>query len=148
MKEELLEVIFPSLLTYVPIVRKLVSYVAVVRGNFSKKDAYRIETIVDEICNNAVQYGSLTAGSEVVLKCILTDEGIDIIVTDKGGKSYDIAKLKENYLRALEMKERLYSTRGKGLRIVRMLSDEIDVNVNQDGETEVHIVKYKMKSDI
>ena len=48
---------FPPELQFVPPVRQMVSGLARQKG-YGQRDSFRIETIVDEVCNNAVEYGA------------------------------------------------------------------------------------------
>ncbi|MDO5576535.1 MAG: STAS domain-containing protein, partial [Fibrobacter sp.] len=53
---EKIHVSFPSHLKIVPPVRQLISRIAKQKG-YGNRDSFRLETIVDEICNNAVEHG-------------------------------------------------------------------------------------------
>ena len=140
---EQLKIEFPCLFDYVPIVRRLVSTIAQAR-NFSKKDAYRIETLVDEICNNAIEYGSLKVGSTVILECKFTEKGLEFTVSDDGGTKTHCKRLKEGFIKAVKNKDRFAGKRGRGLQIVKMLADKLDISSSPvDGQTEVHITKWK-----
>ena len=109
---------------------------------FSKKDAYRIETIVDELCNNAIEHGSMDVKSKTTLKCSFDKHKLDLTIIDSGNPHFDAS-----HVERLSEKVRLdtsvsSATRGRGLPIVSMLADKVTFSV-QDGGTAVHVQKYK-----
>jgi len=141
---------FPGDLEYVSAVRKLVSDVLVVNG-YSHKFAYRSEVIVDEVCTNAVRYGCKAVGAEVAFECLIWPDRIEVMVKDPGGESSDVTRLKT----ALEeeapedpMQQRLSEVShrgpgGLGLEIVRMLSDSVDVSVDDNNVTSIRVVRRR-----
>ena len=140
---EIVEIEFPSSHDYVPGIRAFLSSLAIIRG-FSLKDACRIEAIIDELCNNAIEYGSKLIDSTVQIECIVTLDCFDLCIMDSGGNKEDIEALEESVI--LESKKKqclLEAKRGRGLQIVKMLSDEVAVHLCEDGETEVHVIKRK-----
>lgn len=132
---------FPNSMDYVPGMRQLVSQIASMRG-FSKKDAYRIETIVDELCNNAIEHGSVHQRAQIVMKCMFDKEKLDLTIIDSGHLQNDPGHIEKLMKRAQSAMTSSSETRGRGLPIVSMLADHINFSI-ENGGTAVHIQKYK-----
>jgi serine/threonine-protein kinase RsbW len=134
----------PSDLEIIPSIRKFVSEVLLVSG-FSAKFAFRSEIIIDAICNNAITHGS--AGGEdndVELSCVIHGDRIEVVVKDSGGKPADIEKLKEAVRRnrmGLPLPD--YEAGGMGLEIVKLLSETIDIKVDENNLTSIHVVRKR-----
>ncbi len=133
---------FPGKLEYIPAIRKFVSGVAM-SNKFSNKFAFRLEIIVDEICNNAVQHGSLSAAAQVEVLVNIDLDAMNISVSDSGGKMKDIKRLKD--VLALTNKEEIEGKfeRGRGMDIVKTLSSDIHLNVLPNGRTEIKVIKFR-----
>lgn len=132
---------FPPQLAIVPAVRNFVSKVMVNKG-YSDRDSFRIETIVDEICNNAVQYGSPGKHDNISLRIKVDWGKIELDaenITDKDEKD----KLKKHMD---NLKNNIHaqgdSTRGRGLALVKMLASELTADITDTG-TMVHVTKLK-----
>ncbi|OQY30072.1 MAG: hypothetical protein B6244_02085 [Candidatus Cloacimonetes bacterium 4572_55] len=143
-ESESMSIQFPSVMDYVPGIRYLISHTALLRG-FDKKDAYRIETIVDELCNNAIEHGSADVNQENIrVKCVIDSTKLDLTIIDGG--HIDTAIDSENILDKL--RAALISTadpgdmRGRGLPIVSMLADKVDFFI-EEGRVAVHVEKRK-----
>jgi len=135
----------PSDLEIIPSIRKFVSEVLQVSG-FSAKFAFRSEIIIDAICNNAITHGSAAGGadSDVELSCVIHGDRIEVVVKDHGGSQADIAKLKEAVRRTrmgLPLPD--YEAGGMGLEIVKLLSETIDINVDENNVTSIHVVRKR-----
>ena len=68
---------FPANLGIVPPVRSFVRKVIQHKG-YSDRDSFRIETIVDEICNNAVQYGASENHENISLQVNVSWDKVEI----------------------------------------------------------------------
>lgn len=132
---------FPPNLNIVPPVRQFVSRVARQKG-YSMRDSFRIETIVDEVCNNAVEHGK--QGNEYT---------IDLVVNiDPEKVEFDVKNLSdpaelESLKSLLKPKEdnensKPEGKRGRGLALIKMLSDELTVDCSENG-TSVHVKKAR-----
>lgn len=141
---------FPGDLEYVSAVRKLVSEVLVVNG-YSHKFAYRSEVIVDEICTNAVRYGCKAVGAEVAFECLIWPDRIEVLVKDPGGESGDVSRLRSALAEEAApdpLQQRLSDVArngpgGLGLEIVRMLSESVDVSVDDNNVTSIRVVRRR-----
>ena len=113
--------------------------------NFTEQWAFRFQSVVDELCNNAIEYGS-QPGSEIGITFIYEKENyLDIIVEDTGtGKN----KIKAQDLQKLfnSRKEVGYvfsGIRGRGLvKIVGEWSDELTFIDRPEGGLSVKVRKY------
>lgn len=114
---------------------------------FSEQWAYRFQSIVDELCNNAIEHGS-KKGEEIKLTFIsVKDESLEIIVEDTGTgpQKYNGMEMR----RLLEEKREVMAhtqymeLRGRGLaQIVASWSDEIEFTNNAQGGLIVRVKKY------
>ena len=132
---------FPGDLEYIPAVRKFVSELLLV-SNFGQKFAYRSEIIVDEICNNAATYGSQEKNSQVELICELFENRIEFTINDQGGDKTHLERL-QTALRNAGQKNSEEINAGLGLEIVRMLSESMDVVIDEKNLTSVHVIRKR-----
>lgn len=150
-KEQSIRVKFPSNIGYVSPIRNLISDLLQVR-EYSRKFAYRSEVIVDEVCSNAIQYGSKKEKSSIDLNCLISDEKFEIHVQDQGGNSSDVKRLKEavesnNFSLDEEVSKIKQLARGGfGLEIVRMLSEEVELKIGENNMTTLKVVRKKSNS--
>ena len=113
--------------------------------NFPEQWAFRFQSVVDELCNNAIEYGS-SDGSDIRITFLLTkDDFLEITVEDTGtGKN----KIKASELEKIfeERREPGYifsGIRGRGLvKIVGEWTDEIDFKDRENGGIAVTVKKY------
>lgn len=113
--------------------------------NFSEKWAFRFQSVVDELCNNAIEYGS-QPGSEIGITFMYAkDDYLEITIEDTGTgkekvKAADIQKLYES------RKEPGYvftGIRGRGLvKIVGEWSDELKFSDRPEGGISVSVRKH------
>lgn len=92
--------------------------------------AHRFQTIVDEMCNNAIEHGS-KPGDEIALTFHLKPgEYLEVVVEDQGSGEHkltaaQLTRLVEEKRQAKEMD--IHSLRGRGLaRIVTRWTDELE----------------------
>lgn len=118
---------------------------------FSQQWAYRFQAVVDELCNNAIEYGS-EVGQNIKVTMISTkNESLEVIVEDTGtGKE----KITAQQLSVLfqERKQMVTSQylgfRGRGLpKIVGEWTDEIVFEDVQSGGIKVKVKKYLRKEE-
>lgn len=112
---------------------------------FSEQWAFRFQSVVDELCNNAIEHGS-TPGENIKIKFISTPhDSIEIIVEDSGtGKN----KMTATDLTMLVNERRNPNyihkgIRGRGLsKIVAEWTDELVFTDLENGGVQVRIKKY------
>lgn len=117
---------------------------------FSDQWAYRFQSVVDELCNNAIEHGS-ASGQEVKISFLsIPGKYIEIIVEDSGtGKS----KLKANDIINLvaQRKQPGYAfteLRGRGLpKIVGEWTDEMEFIDRPEGGLSVRVRKVLRPED-
>lgn len=136
-----IDIRFPGDLEYIPAVRKFIAELLQV-SNFSPKFAYRSEIIVDEICNNAVVYGCKSENAEIVLSNTISKDRIEFNIQDEGGTQDNLKRLKKAVNETANNNEN-DPKEGLGLEIVRMLSERLDVLIDKDNLTSVHIVRKR-----
>jgi anti-sigma regulatory factor (Ser/Thr protein kinase) len=113
--------------------------------DFNEKWAYRFQSIVDELCNNAIEHGSKEGETIKITFENLTQNYLQISVEDTGtGKSQmdaeEIKKLVEE-----RRKQTGISTliRGRGLpKIIAEWADELEFQNTEKGGILVRVRKY------
>jgi anti-sigma regulatory factor (Ser/Thr protein kinase) len=137
-----LSVMFPASLKLVPPTRQLVSRLAKQKG-YSVKDAFRIETIVDEVCNNAVEHGLAGQENIISMRVMIDKEKVDITVSNQSDPE-KATLLKELAKPAAPGSGHVGADdkRGRGLALIRMLSNDMNVDVTERG-TSVHVIKRR-----
>ncbi|MCL2219209.1 MAG: ATP-binding protein [Chitinispirillia bacterium] len=138
----------PSDLEVIPPIRKFISEILLVSG-FSAKFAFRSEIIVDAICNNAITHGSgCDAENEIEVSCEVHSDRFEVVVKDRGGSASNIERLKEA-VRAGKKGGKGgalaedYDTSGMGLEIVKLLSETIELSVDENNLTSIHVVRKR-----
>jgi anti-anti-sigma factor len=140
-RSEKIELTFPSGLRFVPPVRQMVSRIARQKG-YGNRDSFRIETIVDEICNNAVEHGMEDDRSTIELLLIINRKKIEIKVLNASDPA-KVDSLKE-ISKSLFVPNLLNDEvkRGRGLALVKMLSNDFEIEYSDIG-TCVHVTKLR-----
>jgi anti-sigma regulatory factor (Ser/Thr protein kinase) len=134
----------PSDVDYIPPIRKYISEILQIK-QFGPKFAFRSEVIVDEICYNAVIYGSRSVDATVDLMCELYRDRVEFKISDQGGSKKDLQRLKV----VMERKDSAGAQgepdnkKGLGLDIVRMLSSEVDMKIDENNVTSIHVVRKR-----
>lgn len=143
MKKNHLSLSFPALLDYIPAVRNLVRETLVSFG-YDEKDSFRNEVIADELCTNAVIYGSTKPTDCVVMAIDFNDNSVDLRVEDNGNNEIHKERLKQFY-KDLSKNDDVSDSRqdSRGIALVKLISDELSISINEFGETEIRAVKYK-----
>lgn len=113
--------------------------------NFPEKWAFRFQSVVDELCNNAIEYGS-SPGSEIRITFThAKDEYLDILVEDTGtGKNrINAAQLQKLFAERRETGYVFTGIRGRGLvKIVGEWTDEIKFEDRAEGGLKITVRKY------
>lgn len=112
---------------------------------FSEQWAFRFQSVVDELCNNAIEYGSAPGDTIKITFTSVPHDSIEIVVEDSGtGK----IKLKADDLQKLVTERRQpgyvhTGIRGRGLsKIVAEWTDELEFKDLATGGKEVRIKKF------
>lgn len=113
--------------------------------NFAEKWAFRFQSVVDELCNNAIEFGSAPEADIRVTFSYQKEEYLEITVEDTGtgkskNKAADLKKLigdrrKEGY--------KFSGIRGRGLaKIVAEWTDELEFIDRPQGGIIVRVKKF------
>jgi len=138
-----IKMVIPSDFNFVPGVRTCVARIA---GNFGfdGRETYHIETVTDEICNNAVEYGTRGRNPKIILLGKFKTGEMELIVRNSGGRKFDVEKVFKHNLQLLQekiSKDALeLPVRGRGLIIVQKLVDKLEIKASKLGTT-VRIIK-------
>lgn len=127
-----LTVSFPGERDYIPLVRQLVSDTLQV-FQFSLKFNFRTEFLVDELCNNAVINGSPWDRQPIEVLCDAYGDRVEISVTGPGGFRENIPRFREAIAETMLEK-------GKGLDLIRLLSDTVTCTIDSNNVSHIHIV--------
>ncbi|MFA6991988.1 MAG: ATP-binding protein [Candidatus Gracilibacteria bacterium] len=140
-----ISITFPSTAYFVSGIRDFTLNLVKNLTEFPEKWAYRFQSVIDELCNNAIEYGS-AAGSDV--RVTFTDvkgDYLEIAVEDTGTgknpmKAAEIQKLFEERRATGYM---FTGIRGRGLaKIVGEWTDEIRFEDRKEGGTIITVKKY------
>jgi anti-sigma regulatory factor (Ser/Thr protein kinase) len=111
---------------------------------FSEQWAFRFQSVVDELCNNAIEYGS-TPGQEIKITFISNPhESIEIYVEDSGTgkKKTTAADLKRLLEERRSPTYQFTGIRGRGLsKIVAEWTDELIFEDTEKGGIRIKIKK-------
>ena len=113
--------------------------------SFPEKWAFHFQSVVDELCNNAIEYGS-SPGSDIRITFIYQkDQYIELFIDDTGtGKNKtNAAGLKKLFDERREPGYVFTGIRGRGLvKIIGEWTDEIDFSDRKEGGIRVRVRKY------
>ena len=146
-----MKISFPSDLRIVPPVRHFISQALRNKG-YSDRDSFRIETIVDEICNNAVQHGVRQSSDNITLRMKVNWDKVELDAENiSDPQKIDSLNVHLNNLKNTinlhtyadgNHGSNLACAFGRGLALVKMLASELSANVTPTGTT-VHVTKLK-----
>ncbi len=120
-------------------------------SGFTDQWAFRFQSVVDELCNNAIEHGS-SAGKDITLWFSITKNyKIEVAVEDTGtGPEPKTAEQLNKLLaekRAMDPTQ-LLTIRGRGLsHIVAPLTDEIHFEDLESGGVRTRVIKYFNNQD-
>lgn len=133
MAEVVLEI--PARPEYLHLVRQVVAAAAQLEPTFPDERIDDLRIAVSEAATNAVEaHVGSSAEERILLRCDLSDEGIQVEVLDRGG-GFDVGE-HQPVRRADQLAER-----GFGLPLMRELADEADITTRDDG-TAVRLTVY------
>ena len=112
--------------------------------DFSENWAYRFQTVVDELCNNAIEHGSEADSYIKITFIAVPDKHIKIKVEDFGKKENPITakQIEEKILKTQKTNIKDLGLRGRGLAlIVSKWTDKLEIKDTKDGGHIVEITK-------
>lgn len=132
---------FPAMLEFIPTLREFVA--DALRGfNFSDKFSYRSEIIIDELCGNAIRFGSSSSKSRVVVRVEIYDDYVSLVVKDEGGSDHNIQNLRKKVVESSAKVDKMKkSGKSLGLEIVKMLAESVEVSTEDETVTRVRILR-------
>lgn len=113
--------------------------------DFSEQWAYRFQSVIDELCNNAIEFGSKDGDSISIKFTLFPKESIQIEVEDNGtGKGqFKAAEIEKLIKERATKKFSLHEIRGRGLaKIVLEWTDELTFTDKPEGGIIVKVKKY------
>ncbi len=99
-------------------------------ADFDKEAINQIKTALIEACINAAEHGD-SPDRKIYQRFAVTDDRLIITVSNKGKAFVDV----ENHKVASNLAPSLTGTRGRGLKIIRGLMDEVSFEPADDGTT-------------
>lgn len=140
---KVVSVSFPAMLEFIPNLREFVA--DSLRGfGFSDKFSYRSEIIIDELCGNAIRFGSASSKSRVVIRVEVYDDYVSLVVKDEGGSEHNIQNLRQKVVESSEeVDEMKKSGKSLGLEIVKMLAESVEVSTDDETITKVRILRKR-----
>jgi anti-sigma regulatory factor (Ser/Thr protein kinase) len=112
---------------------------------FSEQWAYRFQSVVDELCNNAIEHGSKPGDDIKITFIYKPNEAIEINVEDTGTgdnpkKASEIKQIVDQFV---QQNVPMANIRGRGLaKIVHEWTDELEFIDKPEGGLKVRVVKY------
>lgn len=115
------------------------------RVGFDDYEGFQIEALVDELCSNAIEHGTRDGNGmgKIEVACFLRKGQIELIISDKGDKEFNIGKVFARNRRRIEKgwSDEELMCRGRGLIIVQALADELKIETLPKKGTRVKVVK-------
>ena len=139
------EVVFPASMEYVPSIREFIRE-SLYTKDYSEKEAFRTEIMVDELMSNSVIYGSSGISDKIKLNFSFDSDKFECIVEDYGVNPEHKKRLEQVYKSLNDDKD--IDGIKKGLSLVKLISDDISLDISKDGDTEIKVTKYKNRRDI
>lgn len=138
-QQERLSLELPARGAYVPSLRRIVSGVLQQKG-YSVKESFRVETIVDELANNAIEHGD-PEQKKFFIDLGLSKKKVEIAVRNAHlpMDPSTLARVREKFMNPVVDDE---SIRGRGLALVKMLSSQVDLQIDS-GNTLVRVTKMR-----
>ena len=138
MPQERIEIQLPSRLWYIEPILSLLRQLAE-RLGFCQERVADIQLVIDEICGNAIEHGSESDNNEITIRFILDEHQLAVLIRDKGTNG------KENWLTSEKLKEISQKRapdreRGHGIYMAEQLADELKMEPNSFGGTDVRVV--------
>jgi anti-anti-sigma factor len=141
-KAQVMKLRMPPNLRAVPAVRRLISGIARQKG-YDQKESFRIETIVDEVSNNAIEHGDKDQ-SNIELELHIDKKKVEFEVKNKTVMK-EVSNL-ESLVNSEINTDPGQDFRGRGLALVKLISNSIDLNYDK-GTTSVKITKLREDQD-
>ncbi|HCW32084.1 MAG: hypothetical protein UT36_C0008G0045 [Candidatus Peregrinibacteria bacterium GW2011_GWF2_39_17] len=118
---------------------------------FSDQWAFRFQSVVDELCNNAIEHGSVS-GQEIKITFLsVPQKELEIMVEDSGTgpNKYTATQMREVFEKQKKIVQNQFlGLRGRGLaKIVAEWTDELIFEDREGGGLRVRAIKYLHPED-
>lgn len=121
----------PALMEYVSVVRSVVASTAQLHPGIQPERIEDLRVAVSEAMTNAIRsHQNAGASAEISVNCRVAEDHIEIIVRDQG-KGFDLDALPN--MPEPDSPDRLLHESGMGLRLMRMLADEAEIQPSPSG---------------
>lgn len=140
-----ISIILPTNAYFMSGIREFTMTVVQNMTGFSEQWAYRFQSVVDELTNNAIEFGSAPGKDIKVTFVSVQDKYIEVYVEDSGtGPSKKSAEEMSAFIEERKNVDpaTITSIRGRGLsQIVSNWTDTLEFSDNEQGGLTVHVVK-------
>lgn len=119
--------------------------------HFSEQWAYRFQSVVDELCNNAIEYGSAPNTDIRLTFTLVEGESVQIDVEDTGtgSKPIDAKSLNDLVMKRRAVDYVFKGIRGRGLpKIVAEWTDELSFEDRGGGGIKVTVKKFLKQDEV
>jgi len=141
-----LKIILPTRSYFSSGLRELSRTLAKNMSGFSEQWAYRFQSVVDELINNAIEFGSKPGETIEITFMSVMNRYIEVFVKDNGtGKRGRKAKEIKRFVKEHKKEDPTHLTgiRGRGLaQIVSKWADSMDFEDNAQGGITAHVIKH------
>lgn len=135
------EIRIPSDLIYLRSVRAFIKELAKNLGLCQEK-VNDIELATDEILSNAIEHGSEGKNSKILIRVKITDEIMEIVISDTGNRSNLEEKWTSAWSDVIKNKIQFGTERGHGLFLTYVLTDKMCMESNSAGGLDAYLIWY------
>jgi len=147
---DILTMKMPSDMRLVPLARECARDFMELCG-ISERTMFQVGMVIDELCNNAIEHGTQDESKTIEVLCLISTDLIEInvyngynSVVTKEKRGYELKKDMEKWANSPNHTENEF--RGRGLALIKKVSDSFEINSSCDG-TWIHITKKKGQAD-
>ena len=138
MPQERIDIQLPSRLWYIEPILCFLKQLAEQVG-FSQRRVADIQLVIDEICGNAIEHGSESDNKGIAISFVIDEHQLAVLIRDKGSNG-EGDWLTSEKLKEISRKRAPDRERGHGIYMVEQLSDELEMEPNSFGGTDVRVV--------
>jgi len=112
---------------------------------FCNEKMHNIELATDEIFSNAVEHGSESSNSEIIVSCSVNDEMMMVTISDQGQGNEFGRKWDEVWSEVINNEVYVGTERGHGLLLARLLTDDMSMESNSVGGLDVRLTWFNRR---
>lgn len=125
---------------YFKTVRKNTEMIAAGMG-FSENKIFELSMAVDEAYTNAIEHSFCKSGQDIEVKFLVFEDRLEISIADSG------CGFDSSCLEIPETLKHLNTVRGRGLSLIKKLSDKFEVDSSPGNGTRVRILKFVRRTN-